>query len=600
MRGKLLKEKNKSIYESFFAQHKIIYSAPFISSRTWEIDSHYSGIAIKQKTTLRMYIWITSENWNNIQLWNIIYRDLSEQKYLERPLKEYAPYVHNIEKYIKNSGIQRDQWYRISILSELPRWVWMWFDSIFCLLISTIIHRLQTWNNIESIDVNSIHEDINNDKNSIYRISRYAQLLESQITWIQSSNSYILSALCPWKFPIVISSEDIQWMSKKELVSMQDYKYFLYPLHILFPDISNIHYSPVDYWVIYSGRPTLSEHITRDNSKEQNDVLENTISTFKHIIQNSSAQRKPTFYKNILKEFEKWNENIIHTLLGYNSFEVLQAIKKIYTQWYSEEDIKKLLLAITKTRHALNAAKRASSNLSALITCLQQFFGHRPDLLWISYNDSNTMGWSLFFVTPIEGLRKNIINTIHQAQFDFPWSELLYANWLDGVEENGIICEQDLLQYRKSEYIQKNMLVLELPNKNFTFWSHEHLIKENNLDVVLDTIHSKIYICWHKLTSKELHSQTASIEMLLEVIQNMWTDISNRQLPLSSYARSKNEMLGKIVLPLSKLVKEKTNKEFHLECYGWMYDYFLRLSPSQVTIWIIRSVHETSKVPSKA
>jgi len=94
-------------------------------------------------------------------------------------------------------------------------------------------------------------------------------------------------------------------MSKKELVSMQDYRYFLYPLHILFPNISNIHYSPVDYGVIYSGRPTLSEHSSRDNRKEQMDILESTLDTFKHIIQNSNAQRKPTFYKNILKEFEK-------------------------------------------------------------------------------------------------------------------------------------------------------------------------------------------------------------------------------------------------------------------------------------------------------
>ena len=118
------------------------------------------------------------------------------------------------------------------------------------------------------------------------------------------------------------------------------------------------------------------------------------------------------------------------------------------------------------------------------------------------------MWGSLFFVTPIEGLRKNILNTLRQAQMDFPWVELLYANWLDGIEENWIICEQDLLQQKTSQYVDTNMLVLELPDKNYIFWSYDNLIQQKDIDIILDTVHMKIYTYWQKLTSKELHSQT--------------------------------------------------------------------------------------------
>ena len=591
------KDLHKKVYESFFAQQKIIFSAPFILSWTGDIDTKYCWVAIKQKTTQRMYIWINSDSKPWLHFGNIIYRDISEQKYLESPMKEYAPYFKNIESFIKQSWIKRDIWYRITVLSELPRWVWMWFDSIFCLLLSTIIYRLQNNTPIHEIDPLVIHEDINNTQHSIYQISRYAQLLESQIIGYQQVSSNILTALCPGKFPIVSFNEDFQWWGKKELVTIQDYRYFIYPLNILFPDIWETPYSPIDYGVIYSGRPTLTEHIYQDSSqKEYNEILNFASSTFEHIIWNSSAQRKPKFYKEILKEHEKGNQSMIHTLLWYNSFEILHKLKTIFSSSYSEEDIKRLLLAITKTRHAHNASKRASSNLTALITCLQQFFWHRPDLLWVSYNDTNTMWWSLFFVTPIEWLRKNILNTIHQAQFDFPWSELLYANRIDWVEENGIICEQDLLQSKKSEYIDSNMLVLELPDKNFMFGAYDYLVQQKEVDIILDTVHWKIYTSWQKLTSKDLHSQTWTIDMLLTALENVWTDISNKELPASSYARSKNDMVGKIIIPLVKLIKEKTQKELPLECYGWMYDYFLRLKKSNVKFGIVRKIAEMEPV----
>ncbi len=596
MHSKQLQINNTWIYESFFAQQKIIFSAPFVLSRSWDTEAIYSWISIKQKIPLRMYIWINSDQKKWIHFWNIIYKDFSEWKYLETSMKEYAPYFHEIDKYIKNSGIQWEAWYRITILSELPRWAGMWFDSIFCLLLSTAIYRLQNNNSILHIDETSIAEDINNNQSSIYHIARYAHLLESQIRWYQYNSWSLLTSLCPWKFPIISFCEDTQNTGKKELLTMQDYKCFIYPLNTLFPEVGEIPYSPIDFGVIYSGRPTLTEHVSRDTSDSEFESLMRFVEdTFSESIATSNAQRKPKFYKEFIKGYEKWNYHSINSLLGYNSFEILHSLRNIFRSGFSEEDIKKLLLVITKTRYAHNAVKKASSNLTALITCLQQFFGHRPDLLWVSYNDTNIMWGSLFFVTPIEGLRKNILNTLRQAQMDFPWVELLYANWLDGIEKNWIICEQDLLQQKTSQYVDTNMLVLELPDKNYIFWSYDNLIQQKDIDIILDTVHMKIYTYWQKLTSKELHSQTGTIEMLLTALDNVWIDISNKDLPISSYAKSKNDMVWKIVLPLVKLVKQKLNKELPLECYGGMYDYFLRLKKHNVKFGVVKKLAETVK-----
>jgi hypothetical protein len=116
-------------------------------------------------------------------------------------------------------------------------------------------------------------------------------------------------------------------------------------------------------------------------------------------------------------------------------------------------------------------------------------------------------------------LRKNISTTIHQAKHDFPACDLVYANWVDGTESFGLLCEQDLLQKKTSTFIDKNMLVLE-KRDNMIFGSYEELMQQKNLDIILDTIHMKVYIMGERVTSKELHSQTGTIEMLLTALKH--------------------------------------------------------------------------------
>ncbi|MBP6086067.1 hypothetical protein KA478_02570 [Patescibacteria group bacterium] len=44
-----------------------------------------------------------------------------------------------------------------------------------------------------------------------------------------------------------------------------------------------------------------------------------------------------------------------------------------------------------------------------------------------------------------------------------------------------------------------------------------------------------------------------------------------------------------------KLVKQKLNKELPLECYGGMYDYFLRLKKHNVKFGVVKKLAETVK-----
>ena len=75
-----------------------------------------------------------------------------------------------------------------------------------------------------------------------------------------------------------------------------------------------------------------------------------------------------------------------------------------------------------------------------------------------------------------------------------------------------------------------------------------------------------MYINGRKLTSEDLHSQTATVDIMKILIENTGKDISNKDFSLSSYSKNKNDMLGKIVLPLIELIEKETNKKLPLIC----------------------------------
>ena len=81
------------------------------------------------------------------------------------------------------------------------------------------------------------------------------------------------------------------------------------------------------------------------------------------------------------------------------------------------------------------------------------------------------------------------------------------------------------------------------------------LEKESDI-ILLDTIEGTIRIRGDRLTSKDIHSQNSTIDMLSILLEHMGETVSNSRLPLSTYSQNKNELLSKVVLPIKKLSKK--------------------------------------------
>jgi hypothetical protein len=74
------------------------------------------------------------------------------------------------------------------------------------------------------------------------------------------------------------------------------------------------------------------------------------------------------------------------------------------------------------------------------------------------------------------------------------------------------------------------------------------------------------------------------------LLENPGKDISNKQLPISSYSKNKNDMLGKIVIPLLSLIEKKTKKKLPLICKGSLYDFTMRLDNSDIEMTILNHI----------
>ena len=148
MNSRNLKKTYVKSYEKFFLQNSLVLSAPFVMNRSGDLLNNYSGLSIKQKIPLRMYIWCTKNSSGKIMLWTMSHFDFDEFNYIDTPLREYAPYFNDIDAYIQKEYkylLEKHEGIEINMLSELPRWVGLWFGSILWLLFSLLFNCLGNW-----------------------------------------------------------------------------------------------------------------------------------------------------------------------------------------------------------------------------------------------------------------------------------------------------------------------------------------------------------------------------------------------------------------------------------------------------------------------
>jgi hypothetical protein len=80
------------------------------------------------------------------------------------------------------------------------------------------------------------------------------------------------------------------------------------------------------------------------------------------------------------------------------------------------------------------------------------------------------------------------------------------------------------------------------------------------------------------------------VEVFAKLFEYLGQEVSNDQFAVSSYSKQRNQMVGKILLPLQELVKKKLNEDLHVECTGSLYEFTLVLNEKKLTIGVIKEI----------
>jgi hypothetical protein len=581
-----------------------VVSTPFILNRSGDVLNNYSGVSIKQKIPLRMYMGYSRTTTKWITINKIFHLDMSEYQFIESNAVEYAPYFWDINKELERKYakfLSEGEWFQITILSELPRGVGLGFGSIVALLLWMIIQKIvgnghidAQINELKKMDITEVLDD---EKNSFHTIMVDALKFDRSIYGMISTGTKMATFFDGY-YPVVSFSED----GEKGLLAESDIvkRCYGFRLNYLFKGLRENPYLPIDYGIIYSGKPVLLEQIAGNKYKTNSTINKTIISDFKKmfgdLFSNMHTNRMPGFYKHLVAPETDEFAMTYGKIMGVLSMKILYYMAKIHSEAYEEDHMVQFLETLRMYRQADCVTRRSSKNYLKFIKSLLDNYTGPQWYIGLSPNDSTIMGGCMTFAMPLEGFRKMIVEAAEKTSLEFVGSKIIYMNWVDGVEYEGLKIEQDLDQGKYSEFLDSSSCILKKGDGKVQLGQCERMITTHKQWILLDLLNNKMYIHGRKLTSEDLHSQTATVDILRILIENIGKEVSNKELPVSSYSKNKNDMQGKIIIPLLELIEKEIGKRLPLVCKWSIYDFYLKLNPSDIDIAVIDKLdHQKNK-----
>ena len=594
MNSNEIKRQHRKVYEQFFLENNVVLSAPFVINRSGDVLNNYSGVSIKQKIPLRIYMGYTRTSGSKVKLNKISYLDTNDQSFIQTNILEYAPYFTDLQKEIQKQygHIAENSWgVEINILSELPRGVGLGFGSIIPLLLSILLNRLGGTINpgdILTAKQSNINDLLQNTTSVFAKIFEDALTLDKHMYNMLSSGTK-LASFFDAHYPVVSFSEDFD--KNAPYAHITSNRFFWFRMNDLFTDLGDVPYSPIDYGILYSGKPVLLEQIAgeqyNNNSLTAKDIVDEFSWLFGDHLEQLPLNTRPKFYKHLVGAPIDEFSLTYGKLMGTISLKILLFMSKMYRNGYAEDNVHGLLDSLRKFRQGDCVTRHSSYTFLRFIKVIIKSFPGSHINLALSPNDSTIMWWCLLFAMPLEEFRKSILDAFEHTQQEFTEAKFLYANWIDGIESEGVRVEQDLKADVYSEFLESSNCVMRRTSGKVVIADCDDSIANHQSGLLLDTLHNKIYINWEKLTSQDLHSQSATIEIIKMLMQHLWEEVHNKVLPMSSYSKNKNEMVSKIVIPILELVERKLHKKLPLICKGSLYDFYMKLNKSDIEIAII-------------
>lgn len=565
MNSKLLQKNHIEIYKTFFSNNDLVVSWNFNFPWWYEWISNnlsYINLKIKSVLPLKCYIWLKFIDTNNIifndiTIYNIVTKCFEKHEYNDLN-KEENKIIDLLKWEVKKLWIKK--WLEINILTETSSWHSFWFSWTSSCLISYWLHKLGDYCNNK---VKESEEEFK--KNNYNKIISLAWKLD-YISRYWNSNLHNIFFTLNW----------VKWIS-----------YFLFKDYISYKSLDNIkkiNYKmweivnsndltfPFDYYLVFSWIPTDTKQVEYYKKIEFQD--------------NNIAK----FIKNILTSKYKYDKNWKFDIINIEKIKIFEHLVNLNKKPSDENLVDSFIQQINKYRYMIWIYEKQSSFAEDFRFYFRKNKSKPNEIVWICPNYTWKLGWWYIVVTKHWLSRDTIEKTISDLKALYPWIEIEYSSHIDWQSWSWTMVEQFLSNSNYSNYLDKNKVQYKDNKEKKYLWEYNEILKIENEGLVLDTIWNKIYFNWEKLTSKDIPTQNATIEILIILLNNIDKDISNKDLPLSSYSKNKNEMLWKVILPLIKFMEEKAREKIPLICKGSLNDFYIKLWNSNTKLWIIKKI----------
>jgi len=286
--------------------------------------------------------------------------------------------------------------------------------------------------------------------------------------------------------------------------------------------------------------------------------------------------------KNTIEKNEKLLENILNKIEKYFSYKITKNIENIDININTAlfENITKynnIINTLIKTNN-INLIKK--QDIKETIKKNLDFTSQDSDIC-IQMNQNINI-----FSKKYLSINTNIINEINNNK-NTKFS-LDYTSDKDGIGKEWLKIEQRKQKNNYSNFCSEYE-IKTIKNQQFIHKTIEYHKAIQKTDWILfDSIQNKIFILWEKMWSKEIHTQSGTIELFKTILQDRGKEINNKTLPISCYSKNKNEMIGKIILPLRKVVEKKIGKKLKLDCHGSLGNFFIKLDYSNIPMYYIQ------------
>lgn len=527
-------------YENFFLDNSIIMSAPQVIHWWCILDKKNIDPQVKQKTSSKMFIWINTKNDSTETILNTItYFSSSKKEFITTPIETiFADIDSNYFKESIKSKLSEFGYTKgieINILSENERWSGVEFCWVIQVILAAVIHILTEKISIEEI----------NDTKAFQHSQAFKDihLLASHLftkSEIDNHGVIAYTAMTDDWSPIVWQ-DNAHKKTNEKITNIQE-NFNIKEKH----NQPMIDYGVISFWSSYD------EHYTSNLCKIKWPIKEIGACLNEKLVKARWAILKSEYDDQIIDDF----------------------INNIQQQG--------LFWACMENHHTL------FTDIVFLFNQSKQFQDERIGIMPLT---SSQYWGSFLFVTKYKKSRETIEKLFEKLQEI--WHQTAYYQYIsriDGFSSEWLQIEQYIDKNLYSHHIKENDALLQHHSWQRTVGNHRKILEKIENGIIFDCVDGKIYIDNKPTNHNEILTQSWTVETIKVLFENIWWYVNNSKLPISSYSKNKNEMVGKIIWPLQELVQKKFNEKLDLQCTGNIVDFDLKLTPSKINIYLLKKI----------